>query len=223
MTQEMVEKVTAFITRERQECKELLVFEHALSGVQVPAGTVETGEEFAEAVTREVWEETGYQGQIVRLLGEERQDLPDSQWAVLASAPLRELPKLDAVPVARDEVLGNSVRRGLVVRSEREEGDWLYIVLEDYNLEVEPPRMLRSIGGWIPRVLVSRSIHRTYFEMCLLDETPQRWEHFAEGRYTFHLYWQSLEAHPRLVNGQQQWLERFHEALMSSPIDDGFR
>lgn len=220
MTQEMLEKVTAFITRERQGRKELLVFEHAQSGVQVPAGTVEAGEEPAEAITREVWEETGYRGQIVRLLGEERRDLQASQWAVLASAPLRELPKQGAAPVARDEVLGNSVRRGLMVRSEQEEEDWLYVVLEDYNLEVEPPRMLRSIGGWIPRVIVSRSLHRTYFEMCFLDETPQRWEHFAEGKYTFHLYWQSLVERPRLVDGQKQWLERFHETLLGMPIDD---
>jgi putative (di)nucleoside polyphosphate hydrolase len=56
-----VRKAYAYITRKRDGHRELLVFEHARqdAGVQVPRGTVEPGEDPAEAVVREVEEETG--------------------------------------------------------------------------------------------------------------------------------------------------------------------
>jgi 8-oxo-dGTP pyrophosphatase MutT (NUDIX family) len=55
-------KVVAYITRESPHGQELLVFEHRdnpEAGTQVPAGTVEAGEEIADALRREVLEETG--------------------------------------------------------------------------------------------------------------------------------------------------------------------
>ena len=44
MTSGVVEKVTAFIIRERAGERQLLLFEHPNAGVQIPAGTVEEGE-----------------------------------------------------------------------------------------------------------------------------------------------------------------------------------
>jgi 8-oxo-dGTP pyrophosphatase MutT (NUDIX family) len=63
-------KVFAYVTsRDR-----LLVFRHPLepsAGVQVPAGTVEPGEEPGAAVLREAWEETGLAGlRLAGFLGE---------------------------------------------------------------------------------------------------------------------------------------------------------
>lgn len=57
-----VEKVLAYITRDKAGRKEVLVFEHhdvPSAGIQVPAGTVEPGEEVASALLREVFEESG--------------------------------------------------------------------------------------------------------------------------------------------------------------------
>ena len=75
-----VEKVVAYIARE----DELLVFLHVddrdpvlESGLQVPAGTVEPGEEPAEAVLREAAEETGLGGlEILRYLGSDEPRWP---------------------------------------------------------------------------------------------------------------------------------------------------
>lgn len=58
----------------------LLVFTHddvplEVTGVQVPAGTIEHGEQPASAVVREVREETGVDAQVVRVLGIERYDV----------------------------------------------------------------------------------------------------------------------------------------------------
>jgi 8-oxo-dGTP pyrophosphatase MutT (NUDIX family) len=70
----VVGKVTAYITRERNGSRQLLVFaeegfEHL--GWQVPGGTVEEGEDLLDAVRREVWEEAGINRLAnIRLLGD---------------------------------------------------------------------------------------------------------------------------------------------------------
>lgn len=58
----------------------LLVFTHDgvpldVAGVQVPAGTIERGEMPADAVVREVQEETGLPARVVRSLGTQRYDV----------------------------------------------------------------------------------------------------------------------------------------------------
>lgn len=63
---EPVKKVIAYVTRG----DELLVFTHRdfpKAGVQVPAGTVESGESLDAAVLREVYEETGLPPAAVRI------------------------------------------------------------------------------------------------------------------------------------------------------------
>jgi 8-oxo-dGTP pyrophosphatase MutT (NUDIX family) len=61
--------VTALITRPGPDGPELIVFDHGVAGVQLPAGTVEEGEPFEDAVVREAWEETGALGlELVREL-----------------------------------------------------------------------------------------------------------------------------------------------------------
>jgi 8-oxo-dGTP pyrophosphatase MutT (NUDIX family) len=60
-----IRKVIAYVTRRRNGVTELLVFEHRnipRAGVQVPAGTVEDGEDIAAAVVRELAEESGLSG-----------------------------------------------------------------------------------------------------------------------------------------------------------------
>lgn len=58
----------------------LLVFTHldhplTITGVQVPAGTVEPGESPADAAVRELREETGLRGEVVASLGTEVYDV----------------------------------------------------------------------------------------------------------------------------------------------------
>lgn len=69
------QRVLAYVTREKSDVIELLVFAHADfpdAGIQVPAGGVEPGETLEEAVVREIWEETGIaNARVVRKLAEE--------------------------------------------------------------------------------------------------------------------------------------------------------
>ena len=73
----MKHKVLAYITRERDGCRELLVFTHRdypEAGVQVPAGTVEPGEAIEAALFREIREESGLTNlQLARKLAEHRE------------------------------------------------------------------------------------------------------------------------------------------------------
>jgi ADP-ribose pyrophosphatase YjhB (NUDIX family) len=62
MIPDLLLKVIAYVTREREGRTELLVFKHRDSpeaGVQVPAGTMHEGESPEEGLVREVLEETG--------------------------------------------------------------------------------------------------------------------------------------------------------------------
>ncbi|MGE7675448.1 NUDIX hydrolase [Lysinibacillus sp. NPDC094403] len=58
---QVVEKAFGYITREHEGQLQVLVFEQNTegAGIQIPKGTVEEGETPQEAVTREMFEETG--------------------------------------------------------------------------------------------------------------------------------------------------------------------
>lgn len=79
----MIQKAIAYITRHGNDGRrELLVFEHRDypdAGVQVPAGTIESGEPPEVAVLREVFEETGLADcRIVRKLAKYNWHNPDT-------------------------------------------------------------------------------------------------------------------------------------------------
>ncbi|WP_445477592.1 NUDIX hydrolase [Lysinibacillus irui] len=65
---QVVEKAFGYITREREEQIQVLVFEQNTigAGIQVPKGTVEEGETPLEAVKREMFEETGLTSLVVQ-------------------------------------------------------------------------------------------------------------------------------------------------------------
>lgn len=71
-----VQKVVAYVVHDER----LLVFTHddfpiEITGVQVPAGSIDEGEAPETAAVREVREETGLEARVVRSLGVERYDM----------------------------------------------------------------------------------------------------------------------------------------------------
>jgi 8-oxo-dGTP diphosphatase len=68
------DRVVAYVTRERDGRRELLVFDHRDdpdAGTQVPAGRLEAGEDLEAGLARELHEEAGLDdARIVRRLGE---------------------------------------------------------------------------------------------------------------------------------------------------------
>lgn len=69
----MRQRVLAYVTRDRDGAKELLVFAHRdvpAAGTQVPAGRLDPGETLEQCLLRELHEEAGIEdGVVVRELG----------------------------------------------------------------------------------------------------------------------------------------------------------
>lgn len=67
---QVVEKAYGYITREHEGRLQVLVFEQNTegAGIQIPKGTIEEGETPLEAITREMFEETGLEDLVVHNL-----------------------------------------------------------------------------------------------------------------------------------------------------------
>ena len=110
------DRVVAYITRDRDGRRELLVFDHrdhADAGTQVPAGRLEAGEDLEAGLARELHEEAGLDdARIVRRLGEF-----DGETLGHGVGYRNHVYELEA-PTAREvwehEVLGNGDDAGLV-------------------------------------------------------------------------------------------------------------
>ncbi len=78
-----VQKVVCYIVHDDH----LLVFTHddvplQVTGVQVPAGSIEAGEEPEQAAVREVFEETGLTASVVRFLGAASYDITPARFEI---------------------------------------------------------------------------------------------------------------------------------------------
>jgi 8-oxo-dGTP pyrophosphatase MutT (NUDIX family) len=130
---ETVEKVTAFLTRDGAGGRQLLVFRHPAAGngaasIQLPAGTVEPGEDPAAAVARELEEETGVAGaRLHRLLASIAQPLDQDE-------------------VMLTETVAGEGRRGVVVRILARDGAQLRVELESQSFSVPVGSTTREIA-----------------------------------------------------------------------------
>ena len=201
-------KITAFVTRERDEKRELLVFRHPSAGVQLPAGSVELGEDPAAAALREVTEETGLTNIALNaFLGVRIYPLPDSGRILTRSVALLDSP--DGVPP------GNAfLRRGLTVHELERLGDYSRIEFREYEMRagaLEIAAVLAS--GWAASADLSASVERFFYHIQAHEATPDEWTWFAEDEHDFQCYWVPLSQDPGLVNGQDQWLAWFVDRL----------
>jgi 8-oxo-dGTP pyrophosphatase MutT (NUDIX family) len=147
----VVEKVTAFVTRETADGRQLLVFRHPLNGIQLPAGTVDVGESPETAVLREAWEETGLDGlRLVRPLGMIERHLPDNHHLLQGDSQLFTAPAPDAAPISNWILY-----RGGYARLLQEQGDYAEILFQEWNQRVEPPQIVRQEQGWLRRELLT--------------------------------------------------------------------
>ena len=205
-------KVTALVTRQTDTgLHELLVFEHPLAGVQLPAGTVEVGESMEAAVLRETAEETGLTDvQLVDNLYVQQEDLGDERRALMRSMPLL------SGPSAETNLLNLTFKRGNWFRVIDEVRAYSEVVFEEFNLDVEPPEIRIRFSGWLPTAALAMRMERHFFHLVSTAPTPETWEQLAEGRHLFKLYWTPLIPRPRLVAGQDEWLDWVYDPLLKS-------
>lgn len=198
----VVEKVTAFVTRERNGVKELLLFKHPTAGIQIPAGTVEEGETPETAVMREVYEETGLRAvKIEKSLGGIENELEEDERVVSITGPIYTNPSLSA------NVYKEKLTRGLTVNYDSTHTDFRHVSYTEYDGAHDSTRIRRKITGWVPSESLSTRKTRHFFLLTTLEETAQAWEVKGDQGHVFKLFWTPISALPPIVPPQHRWLD----------------
>jgi 8-oxo-dGTP pyrophosphatase MutT (NUDIX family) len=200
-------KVTAFVTRESERGRELLVFRHPSAGVQLPAGTVEPGETPEEAVLRELSEETGLTDvEIVRPLGlmtmdDEEIGLDDDEFLLLRTVSRMRYPGEPDVPRWR------RIRRGQRVHVVAQQGEYVKIHYYRYQLlKGGDFDVMRCVSGWIEMDALTKNMNRYLYHLRTNRPTADTWEKRADHHHVFSMYWVPLNTDPKLVKGLGKWL-----------------
>jgi 8-oxo-dGTP pyrophosphatase MutT (NUDIX family) len=196
----LIEKVTAFVLRPSPGGPELLLFRHATAGVQIPAGTVEPGESLADALRREIAEETGLQEvESWRLVGEAKDPLPEGTRIVAEATRVYARPDLISFDWA-------SFPRGAVVSLQREANGFCQVLWREWDRWPDPQYLSMSILGWVPEhTLVARQM-RHFFVCEFGGETPEQWTVEVDNS-RFLLFWAPLAALPPIISPQSAWLD----------------
>ena len=184
-----IQKVTAFCVREG----ELLVFDHPTAGTQLPAGTVDPGEDPRDAVAREFTEETGIPEPIVgRCIG-----VIEEQVAAHRAYLLN--PALDAE--------GTEIPRGWpVLLDGANPGERMDIRHEVWDWDERPPRLLEQRLATAPHTSLTQRVRRHFYLLDTLEERSEPWRQSSD-RSTWQVRWAPLEETLRLAGEQDRWLK----------------
>ena len=209
---EIVQKVTAFIVRERNGVKELLVFKHPTAGIQIPAGTVEEGEDIETAVIRETYEETGLQFvKIESYLGCFENELENNQRIIAETTQVYIDPNLTAIPYKR------KLPKGLTVDCHSTQEDFTRISYIEYEYDqfYEPICIDTNITGWVPNENISAQKKRHFFLMSTQEKTENAWELKSDQGHIFKPYWTPLSPKPKIIPPQDRWLDFVYERIFN--------
>ena len=207
---EIVQKVTAFIVRERNGVKELLVFKHPTAGIQIPAGTVEKGEDIETAIKREVYEETGLQSiEIENYLGCFENELENNERIIAETTKVYIEPNLNAIAYRR------KLPKGLTVDYLSTQEDFTHISYIEYGYDqfYEPICIDANITGWVPNKNISAEKKRHFFHLSTQEKTADAWELKSDQGHIFKPYWTPLSPKPKIIPPQNRWLDFVYERI----------
>ena len=208
---EMIQKVTAFIMRERDDVKELLVFKHPTAGIQIPTGTVEDGEDIETAVKREVYEETGLQFvEIEEYLGCFENELAVEERIVAETTQVYIELNLNAIPYKR------KLPKGLTINYLSTQAGFTYISYIEYEYDEfhKPISIDTNITGWVPNENLSAQKKRHFFHLSTQEKTTDAWELKSDMGHIFNPYWTPLSPKPEIIPPQDKWLDFVYEKIL---------
>ncbi len=205
------EKVSAFITQERNSVVSLLVFKHPTAGVQVPAGSVEIGEDIETTAIRETYEETGLQHvNVVAYLGCFENELNEQQRIITKTTKVYIEPNLSALPFKEE------LTRGLTVDYHSTQKDFTHIsyIECEYDEFHKPKYIDYIITGWVPNENLSVQKKRHFFHLSTQEKTEDSWELVSDRGHIFKPYWTPLSPKPKLIPPQDSWLDFVYEKIV---------
>ncbi len=208
---EVVQKVTAFITRERNGGRELLVFKHPTAGIQIPAGTVEANEDIETAVKREAYEETGLRFVAIEsYLGCFENELESNQRIIAETTQVYIEPNLNAIPYKR------TLPKGLTVDYSSTQADFTHIsyIEYEYDTSYKPIHIVANITGWVQNKRLSVQKKRHFFHLATQAETADAWELKSDLGHIFKPYWTPLSPKPEIIPPQDKWLDFVYEKIL---------
>jgi 8-oxo-dGTP pyrophosphatase MutT (NUDIX family) len=205
--QAYLQKVTAFITRttlgepDGRTQRQLLFIRHPYAGVQIPAGTVELGEEPVAAALREACEETGLCDlHLVSMIGYQEDHWAEDVCFIILDTIVYARPDRTSFDWAR-------MPRGAAVRSLRQAPGWLHVAFEEPDRWPDPQYATYQICGWVPRQAVAEMQRRYFYHLEFTGKKiEEEWDVFSDN-HTFHAFWAPLEGLPIVVKPQDAWLE----------------
>ncbi|WP_420642136.1 NUDIX domain-containing protein [Candidatus Leptofilum sp.] len=205
-----IHKVTAFITREQPEGRQLLLFQHPQAGVQIPAGTVDAGEDWQTAVLREATEETGLtQLTIHRYLGKIENELAAGEAILNQDSYIFSQPDKSSLPFAP------LFSRGMTFEVGEQAAHFHHTTYTEYDQLPNPTQITLYIDGWLPSERLSWRKTRHYAHLHCHKETPYHWTLPSDRSHTFAPFWVNLQPKPTLiVQPQNRWLDDVYAALL---------
>ena len=206
----VIQKVTAFIIREKDGVKELLVFKHPTAGVQIPAGTVEEGEDIETAVKREVYEETGLRFvEIEGYLGCVENELQEDERIIAETTEVYIEPNLKAIPYKR------KLPKGLTIDylSTQENFTQISYIEYEYDKFHKPISIDTNITGWVQNESLSAQKKRHFFHLSTQEETSDMWELKSDQGHIFKPYWIPLSPKPKIISPQDKWLDFVYDKI----------
>ena len=204
------EKVTAFITQERNGVQSLLVFKHPTAGIQIPAGSVEPSENIETTAIRETYEETGLRTvKIEKYLGCFENELKENQRIITKTTDVYIKPDLNAVPYKE------KLTRGLTVDFHSTHEDFTHISYLEYEFDEfhKPVCIDYNITGWVPNEELSDQKKRHFFLLSTQDQTADTWELKSDRGHIFKPFWTPISPKPKIISPQDKWLDYVYEKL----------
>jgi len=202
-------KVAAFVTTGAGSTPRLLTIDHPDAGWQLPAGTVEEGEEPDTAVIRELHEEADLTDLVMVQKLATFNQLTGQQRVMCQTAQFRLAREPDA------PLLAHTCRRGWYVRELARQAGMVEVCYEEReHHENLPGEVVLSWIGWVADTAVTATLTRHLYHFRPTIKLPDEW--FADpgdhGHSPWRLFWQPL-ATAQLVQGQQVWLDMVRDRL----------